>query len=109
MNNEIKHHGVLGMRWGKRKSRPTSSDYKVASKLKKKRVEELSNEELRTLSNRLDLEKKYKQINPNKVEKGKRAVDRTITAIGKLTAAVTGVAALIALGQKIYTKIPKGG
>jgi hypothetical protein len=63
----LQHWGVLGMHWGKKKSTgPASGDHLIASKIKSKRMEEMSNEELRYLSNRLQLEKTYRELNPQK-------------------------------------------
>ena len=44
IKKELKHHGVIGMKWGRRKQlRPMSEDAKKAKDLKKKKVSEMSN------------------------------------------------------------------
>ena len=69
----LQHHGILGQRWGVRRteaqlsranrtSEKESSDYKKVSELKKKPVSSLSNEELRILNNRLQAETQYKNF-----------------------------------------------
>lgn len=79
---ELKHYGVLGMKWGVRKSRvagskskhvsrkkskyPDSDDHKEATRLSKKNISSLSNEELRILNNRKQLERQYYQLNMTK-------------------------------------------
>lgn len=63
MNKELKHYGILGMRWGRRKGGSTSSaDHSTAKGLKKKRLSELSNDELKKLTTRMQLEKQYKDL-----------------------------------------------
>lgn len=87
-SDELRHFGVQGMRWGVRKPRPSrsdsikiktktppppdnrSDDSKRAQSLRSKKVSELSNDELRTLNQRVELERKFKDLNPNKVQKG---------------------------------------
>lgn len=101
-NNELMHYGVLGMKWGVRKARPTSG--KKFASFKKKKVKQLSNkpqaskkkvkqtskkaktsqkkplnkmtdEELRSAINRLELEKRYRDLSPKQVSKGKKFVN----------------------------------
>lgn len=88
------HHGVKGMKWGVRRSqaaldraagRTSSSDYREASRLKKKPVNSLSNKELRALNERMNLEQNYNRLNPSKVARGKNV------AKGVLAAATTAV------------------
>lgn len=87
-NNELYHYGVLGMRWGirrtpaqlghkttnkkkkplslfgKKKKRNTkkNKNNNVDTKPKKKKVSEMSDEELQTRINRMRLEQTYKQL-----------------------------------------------
>jgi hypothetical protein len=72
----LEHFGVLGMRWGKRRKQSGSRSDKLTTKrvkrsevsddhrekqgLKKKRVSEMSNAELKKLNERMQLEKQYK-------------------------------------------------
>ena len=80
-NDELMHYGVLGMKWGvrrgrssgsskKRRSSKMSDDAQNAAKLKKKRVSELSNAELRWLNDRQQLEQNHARLNPSKVKRG---------------------------------------
>jgi hypothetical protein len=137
MDNQIKHAGVPGMKWGVRnkrdmpgetggkkpkamstepvrkkrdmpgetggkKPRKISSDAKEVTSLRKKHVTELSNEELQKVSRRLDLEKRYKDLNPSKVTKGKKTVEGVFSAAGRTAGVIGTVAALAATGKKIY-------
>jgi GNAT superfamily N-acetyltransferase len=90
----LQHFGVLGMKWGKRtKSRGQSSeDHKNKMTLKSKNVHELSNEQLRTLTNRLQLEKQLRDLNPNHVKKG-------LNIVKNITTAGTTIAGLYALSK----------
>lgn len=64
MSNKLMHYGVLGMKWGRRRGRSSSSsaDHKTASRLKKKKLSEMSNDELKKLTQRMQLEKQYKSL-----------------------------------------------
>lgn len=85
-NNELMHYGVLGMKWGVRKSRSTSGKrsglFKKKTKAstkpqtsKKKSVKDMSDDELRKAINRLEMEKRYKDLSPKQVSKGKQFVN----------------------------------
>lgn len=106
MDNELYHYGILGMRWGIQKSRSgsggskktskkrtASDDAKDAMSLKKKKVYEMSNAELRRLNDRQNLERTYRQNNKSKIAKG--------------IAFVTRAAALMATGLRLYNDSSK--
>lgn len=93
--DNILHFGVKGMHWGVRKERaPVSRSVdsakaaKAKKKLKEKGVHSLSNEEIRNLTQRIELEKRMKDVSPgsgksalNKINKGHNAV-KSVLAIG---------------------------
>lgn len=86
--NSLQHVGILGMKWGRRKARPsgpdkTSSDHKVGVSLKRKKLSEMSNEELRTLTNRLQLEKQYKDLTKTDISSGRKFVSEVLQSAGK--------------------------
>lgn len=98
----LKHYGVLGMKWGVRRSREelrrarrkrmddidrrSSADSKRAKKLKKKKMDELSNEELKDLNQRLQLERQYKDLRKSELSGGKRIVTKLVGDAAKETA-----------------------
>lgn len=83
----LNHFGVRGMKWGvRRKDRSPvtpSSDWQRHSTARKKKSKELSDQELRALLDRLNMEQRYrKQFNPSTVKKGLMVVGG-ILAVGK--------------------------
>ena len=90
-NNELYHYGVPGMRWGVRKSSKSrsqndSDDAKEARKIKKKQVNEMSNDELQKLNKRQQLEKQHKELNPGAIKKGLLIAGSIVAALGTITA-----------------------
>lgn len=76
----LNHFGVKGMHWGQRKPRgPASEDHAQAVQIKGKvkdngGIHALSNDELKTLNERLNLEANYSRLNPEEVSAGQKAV-----------------------------------
>ena len=87
--NELRHYGVLGMKWGKRRS---EAELARARKSKgKSDVADMSDDELRRKVNRLQLEQQYSKLTGTDVSKGKQYVKKVIGA-ATATAAVTTTA-----------------
>lgn len=79
----LAHYGVMGQKWGVRKDRrQLSSDAFEAKNLKRKvarrNVDALSNNELKALTTRMNLERQYKQLNPHVASKGKQYLAASI-------------------------------
>jgi len=110
----IEHHGVKGMRWGVRTGgkgrapRKETGDYKKTVPLRNRKSSELTNKQLKTVNERLNLEQNYSRLNPTKVAKGKAAAAGILaTATMAVTAynlynSPAGKAA-IAAGKKMLT------
>jgi integrase len=86
----LAHHGIKGMRWGIRRNDAqlrsegsrTSEDHRRVQELRKKRTHELSNQELKSLNERLNLERQRTQLSPTKVHKGRKAVKNILKGLG---------------------------
>lgn len=87
---DVRQYGTKGMRWGVRKDRPsTSGDAAKAAVLKtqarKSGVKTLSNDDLKELNKRLELETKYKtwaEKNPTLAQQAKKFVVAKLTEEG---------------------------
>lgn len=129
MDNELRHYGILGMKWGirrteaqlarargKKKSSSDDSETDSTSTTKKKKVSEMTDEELKTRISRLQLEKSYKQLEKemtqSKENKGEKFVMSVLEASGKniatqFTTYAIGTAVNKMAGQEIVN--PKKG
>lgn len=97
-NGELYHWGVKGMRWGVRKSKSSSfssntkkkssksEDHIRAKTLKKKKLSQMSNAEIKELNTRLQLESQYKNLKRQNVSAGKKFVKDVAYEAAKNTA-----------------------
>jgi len=96
MTKQLIHYGVLGMHWGvtTKSSSSDSEDHKRSVALRIKRRNELSNDELKSLTSRLQLEKKHAELTKKELNFGEKFVANAVTNYGTQTiAALTALAA----------------
>jgi GNAT superfamily N-acetyltransferase len=106
----LEHYGIPGMKWGVRKKQqvPASSDASrsldIKAKAKTGKVKALTNAELRTAIERMNLEQQYKRLAVNDKPAVTRFISSTLLEIGKRevqAAAAKKVAAVVA--RKVAT------
>ena len=91
MSKLLKHYGVLGMHWGVRTGGKSgkggrssaSSDSKAARALRGRSLSSLSNEELKTLTTRMQLERQYKDLKSKDVSSGQKWITDLVASSGK--------------------------
>ena len=102
-NNELQHYGIPGMKWGVRKdvyentSRAASNASNAlrtasSSTKKNKKASELSDEELKKVVARMELEQKYSNLNPSSVSKGSARAADILSIVGGIAAVGASVA-----------------
>ena len=97
--NSLYHYGIMGMRWGIRRKRGPDGrvmpgtrcpehhpDHSRAREQRKRGAQSLSTEDLRSLNQRLQLEKQYKDLDPSAVKKGQSVVKGVIATGTTVTA-----------------------
>lgn len=114
---ELYHHGILGMKWGIRrfqnrngsltsrgKKRRMSQDAREANKIGKKKLYEMSNDELKAYNKRRELENKYRQFNKGAIAKGLLIVGTTATIAGNYNSIKSAVPNMIKDGKSVVSK-----
>lgn len=126
MDNELYHYGVLGMKWGVRRSRSKgsyvskkrkrkkssstknmSADAKEAARLKKKSVSQMSNAELRKYNERKQLEQQYAKLNPSNIKRGIAIAGTVAGTLGTVASLYNNGNQVINAGKKIFDQIVK--
>lgn len=114
INDELYHYGVPGMKWGVRRSQNKldridkrskkndwSEDATTAAKIKTKKVNQMTNAELRKLNDRRNLEQQNANLSRNS-NKGHAAVKAFIATAGTITAVSAAAAIYAKHGKKAY-------
>lgn len=96
MADNLKHFGIPGMKWGIRRRGPAHADSTTAHTLKKKHVTELSNDDIKKVVTRLNLEKQLSTLNPKTVSVGQKIFGTLISKFG---------GQILASFLKRYTKV----
>lgn len=119
-NNELYHHGILGMKWGvrryqnadgsltaagrRRQKHQMSDDAKEARAIKKKKVNQMTNAELRKLNERQNLERQHKQLNPNRIAK---TVASVAAGLGTMAAIQKNGSKIIKTGKTVVKSVKR--
>ena len=122
VNNSLQHHGVKGMKWGirrfqnkdgsltaagKKRQSSMSDDAREVDTIRKKKVSEMSNAELRKLNDRTQLEQNYHRLNPSTVKKGMAIVATTAATMNTLLNLYNNSDKLVKTGKKVCEKMLK--
>lgn len=83
----LAHFGIKGMKWGRKKARPLSTEAKtkatVKAKVKKDKVGSVSNAQLQKAIERMRLEQDFKRLAVNEKSGVSRWIASTMMEIGK--------------------------
>lgn len=86
-SNELKHYGILGMKWGRRKgksvvSSPGGKHHDYLEAHTKESYKSMSTKKLKRINERLQAEKTYKELTSRQKKKGKNWITNTLKNVG---------------------------
>lgn len=120
--NQLYHYGIPGMRWGIRNKResigkkglsktgtekppvPKAEDFIKSRRAKAKGLAGLSNDELKKLNERLNLEKQYKDLTNSERQKNKRLFTESVESGLKQTATTVVAAGSLYAVKRLIEK-----
>nr|DAT35288.1 MAG TPA: hypothetical protein [Caudoviricetes sp.] len=83
-DQELKHYGVLGMRWGVRKRRVSTSSSRKSSTSSGTTQRRMSNKELKARINRLKLEQEYAKLTEIPQPKSTPKIEKLVKTAGNI-------------------------
>lgn len=117
--DELYHHGIIGMKWGIRRyqnkdgsltragKKRYSEDYNESRNIKRKGIKRMSNDDLRKVNNRDSLERNYRNNN-SKVKKTLGTVAVVTGTIGGVAGAINNWPAIVKAAKATPGVIKKG-
>jgi len=91
----------------KQKYGVSSEDHKASRKIKRKRLHEMSNDELKLLTTRLQLERNYRSLTPSATRAGSQWVSDVISESGKQVAKQYVTSAMGTAAEEVIKKFPQ--
>lgn len=113
VSDHLAHYGVKGMRWGVRRKRGSNGRVggsKPSGKTTfQKQPHRLSDAELQRRIKRMELEKKYRELNAPTKSKGRKFAGEVVENSGKtIVGTVVGTTASFAVGRALKKKFGSG-
>jgi hypothetical protein len=102
MTDNLVHDGILGMRWGVRKADSPGPD--ESRSLKKVGPKRLTDDELRLVISRIQLERQYKDITKKELNAGQKFVSDVLVGAAKTTAQTYATQFMTEAVKKMITK-----